>query len=218
MSIGSSLSDMFFGPSAPEESQASKDAQAQMWKIYQQAYNVQPQWNAKKGQWEIPPGAVARYQMLLPILQAQVNAARAGQAGQGTGGAGAGLLQGMAGKGISALGEGVFNKLGGGSGVSGIVDKLWNLIGGSKSEGLTPYGPQGSSQSPYDIPPEASTEAPVSIAPASSAPNSLADEGGGVTPNTYDAGPGFSPDLPASDWQSYIDSFQAPDVGDVGFW
>jgi hypothetical protein len=131
MAIGDYLSEMFLGNSGGGQSEATTKGTEQLWKLYQQAYNVKPVWDGKK--WTIPPGAIQRFQMLLPILQAQIAAGRSGQQAGNDKGMLAGLL-GSAGKGLAgAVGskmggwEGILNKVGGG--VSSLFDKgmdSWN--------------------------------------------------------------------------------------------
>jgi hypothetical protein len=140
MSIGDQVTSMFLG-SQPEENQALKDSQNQLWKLYQQAYNVKPVWNGKA--WAMPAGAIQRFNMLLPILQAQMSAAKAGQ-GTNAAGNDKGILGTLIGKSGGGVGEAVLNKLGGGRGFEGILDKTLNLIKGNgydfPSSGNTPQG------------------------------------------------------------------------------
>lgn len=208
MGAGDFLSNLFFGPGEQETPAGVKNAQDEIMRLYQQAYNVKPVWNGKA--WVMPQGAMQRYQMLLPILQAQASAAAKGQGANAAGANSGGVLGGLAGKAVSGLGEEAWRKLGGGSGSAGIVGKLWDLLSGGNPSDGTQYGPQGSAQSPYDVPPE--QEAPVSVAPASMQPNILEGEGqqyigkAGGTDNPFYQGEASTPD----DWQKYLDSFSTP--------
>lgn len=122
MAIGDYLSNMFLGNSSNEPSDASKKGTDELWKLYQQAYNVKPVWDGKK--WTIPPGAVQRFQMLLPMLQAQI---AAGKSGQRQGGDEYGLLGGLLKEGT----RGLYKEYGG---ITGIGKK----IGGAVSDWFTP--------------------------------------------------------------------------------
>lgn len=131
MAIGDYLSNMFLG-TAYNQGQQPEGAQKgmqELWKIYQQAYNVKPIWNGKS--WVMPPGAVQRFQMLLPLIQAQIQGAYQGQRGTGQGAEG---NYGLAGYLTQGLGKSLFTaagkKLGGWDTVLGklgdSVKGLWN--------------------------------------------------------------------------------------------
>jgi hypothetical protein len=140
MAIGDYLSNMFLGTAYNQNNQPdeAKKGLAELWKIYQQAYNVKPIWNGK--QWVMPSGAVQRFQMLLPLIQAQISGAYGGQNRGGTQGKNDyGVLGGLVGGGMEKIGQGLMKKVGG---WDGILDKVGNSIKGLWQTQPTEYSPQ----------------------------------------------------------------------------
>ena len=141
MGMGDYFSNMFLGDSGGgEESGDNKRGIQELWRIYQQAYNVKPVWNAKSRQWVMPSGAVQRFQMLLPLINAQIQASKK-QGGQG--GNDKGILAPLLTKGISGAGNYLLDK---GGGWGGLMDKalggvkdLWNA-GSDAINYSTDYG------------------------------------------------------------------------------
>lgn len=121
--LGEYFGSMFLGNSG-SDSGAKKGAD-ELWKVYQQAAKIKPIWDGKK--WVIPPGAIQRFQMLLPLLQAQAAAGRAGSQAQGNDKGVLGKWLGEAGGGI---GKALVDKMGGGKGFSGMLDKVMGLFEG----------------------------------------------------------------------------------------
>ncbi len=141
MAIGDYFSNMFLGDAGgQEESGDTKRGIQELWKIYQQAYNVKPVFNAKTRQWVMPSGAVQRFQMLLPLINAQLQASRK-QGGQG--GNDKGILAPLLTKGISGAGNWALDKAGGWGGLMdkalGGVKGLWDA-GADKLNYSTDYG------------------------------------------------------------------------------
>lgn len=137
MAIGDYMSSLFLGNSGSEQTEASKRGTDELWKIYSQAYNIKPVWDGKK--WTIPPGAIQRFQMLLPILQAQIAAGKSGQGQQGND-------KGMLGGFLKSGGEGIFGAIGKkNGGWGGIMDKV-----GESIKGL--FGPSYSEAPAFDQP------------------------------------------------------------------
>jgi hypothetical protein len=130
MDIGGYFQNMIMGGQGDNEN--SKKGTQELWKIYQQAYNVKPVWNGKA--WVMPPGAIQRFQMLLPLIQAQMNSNK----GQGAGANDKGILGPLMTKGISGFGNSLLDKAGG---WGGIVDKIGGGVKGlwdSASQAISP--------------------------------------------------------------------------------
>jgi hypothetical protein len=109
---------MMFGSDG--QTDESKKAAAELWKIYQQAYNVKPipVKTATGIEYRYPQGAIQRFNLLLPMLQAQA---------KGTGKPTAGLLDNLLTTGVTGALKGIGTKNGG---WEGLMSKAWDALKG----------------------------------------------------------------------------------------
>jgi len=205
MAIGDYLSNMFLGSAynqgnQPEE---AKKGLQELWKIYQQAYNVKPIWNGK--QWVMPSGAVQRFQMLLPLIQAQIQGAYQGQ-GKGTSGkTDYGILGGALGKLGGGLWEAGGKKLGG-------WDKVLGKVGDSIKDLWNTGMDSLNYSTDYDFDPQEAADWDTAFTPGA------LDTSGW---ETADLPTGMDWDIPADSYvdDSWLDAINYDtDWADVGYW